>query len=388
MKIAVIGLGKAGLPIASVIADSGFEVIGVDIDERKCEDINRGKNPIPEERGLDELIERYGGKDLIATTKYEDAKECGVFIIIVPLFTDEINNPDFSVLESAFREVGKILKKQDLVVLETSVPPKTTEERARKWLEEESGLELGDFYLAHSPERIMTGFSISRLKEFPKVVGGVNKGSGVKAFEIYKKFVPNLHLVSSARVAEFIKLIEGCYRDVNIALANELFKIADELGVDFYEAREYANHEYCHIHLPSTGVGGHCIPVYPWFLIKEMEKRDKFGYARGLRTSREINDGMVEYWAEKIVLECMKINKQLNEVKICVKGITFREGVKELYNSRNLALAKLLSEKGLNVYVYDELFGREEIDRMGLKFTELEKSDIVFDSFKLIIQKR
>ena len=388
MKIAVIGLGKAGLPIASVIADSGFEVIGVDIDERKCEDINRGKNPIPEEGELDELIKRHGRKDLIATTKYEDAKECEVFIIIVPLFTDEINNPDFSVLESAFREVGKILKKQDLVVLETSVPPKTTEERARKWLEEESGLELGDFYLAHSPERIMTGFSISRLKEFPKVVGGVNKGSGVKAFEIYKKFVPNLHLVSSARVAGFIKLIEGCYRDVNIALANELFKIAGELDVDFYEAREYANHEYCHIHLPSTGVGGHCIPVYPWFLIKEMEKRDKFGYARGLRTSREINDGMVEYWAEKIVLECMKINKPLNEVKICVNGITFREGVKELYNSRNLALAKLLSEKGLNVYVYDELFSRDEIEGIGLRFLEPRKAEIVFDCFKLKIEKR
>lgn len=385
MKIEVVGLGKAGLPLASVIADSGFEVIGVDIDKRKCEDINEGKNPIPEERGLDELIERYGGKDLIATTKYEDAKDCEVFIIIVPLFTDETKNPDYSILESAFRNVGKMLKRGDLVVLETTVPLMTTEKLARKWLEEESKLKLGEFYLAHSPERIMTGFSISRLKEFPKVVGGVNKESGVRAFEIYKKIIPNLHLVSSARVAEFIKLIEGCYRDVNIGLANELFKIADELDVDFYEAKEYANHEYCHIHLPSTGVGGHCIPLYPWFLIKEMEKREKFGYARLLRTSRELNDEMINYWAEKIVLECMKINKPLNEVKICVKGITFREGVKELYNSRNLALAKLLIEKGLNVYVYDELFRKEEIEKMGLRFIEVEKADIVFDCFKLYV---
>lgn len=127
------------------------------------------------------------------------------------LFTDENNNPDFSILENAFRNVGKILKKRDLVVLETSVPPMTTEKRVRQWLEEESGLELesesGEFYLAHSPERIMTGYSISRLKEFPKVVSGVNGESGMKAFEIYKGFIPNLHLVSSARVAEFIKLI-------------------------------------------------------------------------------------------------------------------------------------------------------------------------------------
>ncbi|MGB7533352.1 MAG: nucleotide sugar dehydrogenase, partial [Halobacteriota archaeon] len=127
-KIAVIGLGKAGLPIASVIANSnsGFEVVGVDIDERKCEDINGGKNPIPEEMGLDELIKRHGGKELIATTKYEDAKECEVFIIIVPLFTDENNNPDYRIIESAFRNVGRLLNKGDLVVLETSVPPKTT----------------------------------------------------------------------------------------------------------------------------------------------------------------------------------------------------------------------------------------------------------------------
>lgn len=387
MKIAVVGLGKAGLPLASVIADSGFEVIGVDIDERKCGDINMGKNSIPEERGLDELIKKHGGKNLVATSNYEDAKECNVFIIIVPLFTDENNNPDFSILESAFRNVGKILKKQDLVVLETTVPPMTTEKHARNWLEEESKLNPGEFYLAHSPERIMTGFSISRLKEFPKVVGGVNKESGVRAFEIYKKYILNLHLVSSARVAEFIKLIEGCYRDVNISLANELFKIADELDVDFYEAREYANHEYCHIHLPSTGVGGHCIPVYPWFLIKEMEKRDKFGYARGLRTSREINDEMVEYWADKIVLKCMKINKPLNEVKICVKGISFREGVKELYNSRNLALAKLLMERGLDVYVYDELYSSEEVGEMGLRWIMPEDADLVFDCFGLKMER-
>jgi len=394
MKIAVIGLGKAGLPIASVIANSncGFEVVGVDIDERKCEDINGGKNPIPEEMGLDELIKRHGGKDLIATTRYDDAKECEVFIIIVPLFTDENNNPDYRIIESAFRNVGRLLKKGDLVVLETSVPPKTTEERARKWLEEESGLPLGEFYLAYSPERIMTGFSISRLEKFPKVVGGVNKESGQEAFETYQKFIPNLHLVSSARVAEFIKIVEGCYRDVNIGLANELFKIADELNVDFYEARTYANHEYCHIHLPSTGVGGHCIPVYPWFLVNDMAKRDKFDYTKLLRTAREINDEMIEYWAEKIVLEleleCMKINRPLNEVKICVKGISFREGVKELYHSRNLALAKLLMERGLDVYVYDELYSREEMGEMGLRWIEPEDADLVFDSFRLTLEGR
>lgn len=168
-RIAVVGLGKAGLPIASVIEDSGFEVVGVDIDEAKCDLINRGINPIPDETGLDELIRKHGGKNFIATAKYEDAKNCNFFIVIVPLFIDENHAPDFSILENAFRNVGNILKKGDCVVLETTVPPRTTETDIKDWLEEESGLKPGEFYLAYSPERIMTDYSISRLKEFPKV---------------------------------------------------------------------------------------------------------------------------------------------------------------------------------------------------------------------------
>ncbi|ADC66495.1 nucleotide sugar dehydrogenase [Ferroglobus placidus DSM 10642] len=383
MKVAVVGLGKAGLPLAAVIAESGLEVVGVDLDEEKCKMINSGINPIPEEPGLDELIKKHGGKKLKATPNYEEAKDCKAYIVIVPLLLDENKNPDFSVLESAFRSIGKILKKGDLVVLETTVPPFTTENLVKRWLEDESGLELGDFYLAFSPERIMTGYSISRLREFPKVIGGVDEESGRKAYELYKKFVPNLHLVSNARTAEFIKIIEGCYRDANIALANELFKIAEEIGADFFESREKANHEFCHIHLPSTGVGGHCIPVYTWFLINEMEKGEKFEYVRLLRTAREINDEMINYWAEKIVMECMRVSKPLSEVKICIKGITFRKGVKEIYHSKNLALAKLLAEKGLDLGVWDELFTPEEVEKLGLKWREPEEADVVFDCFEL-----
>jgi UDP-N-acetyl-D-mannosaminuronic acid dehydrogenase len=385
-KLAVVGLGKAGLPVAGVIADSGFDIIGIDIDENKCNQINMGVNPIPEEKSLDELIKKHGGKRLITVPKYENAKECNFFIIIVPLFIDENHDPDFSILENAFRNVGKILKKGDCVVLETTVPPHTTEIKVRKWLEEESGLKFGEFYLAYSPERIMTGCSISRLKEFPKVIGGVDEKSGKMAYEIYRKFIPNIHLVSSASIAEFIKVIEGCYRDVNIALANELFKIADKIDVDFYEAREHANHQYCSIHLPSTGVGGHCIPFYPWFLIKEMEKKEKYDHCDLLRTSREINDQMKDYWAEKIILKCLQVDKSLSDVKICFNGITYRKGVKEIFNSINLALVKLLMKKGLNVNVYDELFTEEEIEKMGLTFMEPEDADIVFDSFGLVIK--
>ena len=380
-SIAVIGLGKAGLPLAAVIANSDITVIGIDVDKKRCDTINNGINPIPEEEGLGELIKNFGGKTLVASTKYQDAEKCTFFIVIVPLFIDQNNEPDFTILENAFRNVGKVLKNGDCVVLETTVPPGTTETKVKNWLEEESGLHVGEFYLAYSPERIMTGVSISRLKEFPKIVGGIDQNSGKVAFDTYKQFIGNLSIVSTARVAEFVKVIEGCYRFTNIALANELFKIAEELHVDFYEARKYANHQYCDIHLPSTGVGGHCIPVYPWFLIKDMEKRNKQDITLMLLSSHRVNDGMIDFWVQRIIAYCKNVKKPLKEVKICIKGISFRKGVKSLYRSRNLALVKLLKENGLNVYVYDDLFTRDEIEQMNLSFSTPDMVDVVFDPF-------
>lgn len=382
-KIAVIGLGNAGLPLAAVVADSGIMVMGVDINAQRCRMINRGENPIPEEAGLEELIKEHGGKRLVATPRFEDAKSCLAFIVIVPVFVDSGNNPDFSIMRGALYSLGSILKKGDLVVLETTFPPGTTEGLAQDWLCESSGLSGSDFFLAYSPERIMTGYSISRLRDFPKVIGGRDEESGIFAYQVYKKFICNLHLVSSAKVAEMIKVMEGCYRDVNIALANELFKICDDLGIDFFEARDNANHQFCHIHLPSTGVGGHCIPVYPWFLIKEMEKREHFSNCRLLHVSREINDEMIRYWAQRILQECMKINKPLFGIKICIMGITFRAGVKEFYHSRNLALARLLMEKGLDAYVYDPLLSEQDVEKKGLRYIDPKMADLLFDPFRL-----
>jgi len=256
----------------------------------------------------------------------------------------------------------------------------------RTWLEKESGLEVGDFYLAHSPERIMTGYSISRLKEFPKIIGGVDATSGKKAYEVYKRFIGSLSLVSSARVAEFVKVIEGCYRFTNIALANELFKIADELDLDFFEAQKAANHEFCHIHLPSTGVGGHCIPVYPWFLIKQMQKQKKDEYTTLLNASHKVNEEMIEFFANRIIQYCKKINKPLKKIRICITGVSFRKGVKSTYKSRNIALAKHLQNLGMDVYVSDELYSKQEIEQMNLSFLPSDEADVVFDPFTLIIE--
>lgn len=156
-KIAVVGLGKAGLPIAAVIADSGLEVTGIDVDEKRCSIINSGQNPIPEEKGLGEVISRHGGNRLTAISDYKLARDCKTFVIIVPLFIGKNNQLDFNILLDAVGKVGQILKEGDVVILETTVPPLTTETLIREALEKESNLKHGEFYLAHSPERIMTG---------------------------------------------------------------------------------------------------------------------------------------------------------------------------------------------------------------------------------------
>src|SRR3989338_7326172 len=321
MKISVIGLGKAGLPLAAVIADSGLDVLGVDLDKNKVEMINKGINPIEEEPGLKELIKKHGNK-----------------------------KPDFSIIKKALEALSKGLKKYDIVVLETTVPVGTTENLVKNTLEKGSALKAGiDFYLAYSPERIMTGYSISRYKEFPKLVGGINKESTEKVFEVYKNFSKPIK-VSNARTAELAKVAEGVYRDVNIALANELFKVSEHYNIDFWEMKEAAKHQYCNILEPGN-VGGHCIPVYPWFLINELE-------VPLIKPARELNDDMIEYYFEKI----KNIVGKKSNAKIGIIGLSYREGVKEKAYSRSIAIISLLKKNVYEVYGLDPLYSKEEIE--------------------------
>jgi UDP-N-acetyl-D-mannosaminuronic acid dehydrogenase len=352
MKISVIGLGKAGLPLAAVIADSGIEVLGVDLDKKRVDMINKGINPLEEEPGLKELIKKYGGKTFNATNDAIDAaKRCAAHIVIVPLFIGENKKPDFSILKNAFESLSKGLKKNDVVVLETTVVVGTTENLVKEILEKGSGLKAGiDFYLAYSPERIMTGYSISRYREFPKLIGGINKESTEKAFQVYKKF-SNPVRVSSSRTAELAKISEGIYRDVNIALANELLKVCERYDIDFWEMRKAAQHEFCNIHEPGN-VGGHCIPVYPWFLINELD-------VPLIKTARILNDDMVNYYIKKIE---NIIGKKSNG-KVGIIGLSYREGVKEKAYSRSTALISLLKKKGYAVYGLDPLYTKDEIKK-------------------------
>ena len=352
----MIGLGKAGLPLAAVMADVGVDVVGIDLSRQRVDDVNGSMNPIPEEPQLAELLKKHGGKGLKASTEYKDAADCTAYIVVVPLFIKDDKTPDFSAIESAFSALSRILKDGDLVVLETTVPPGTTAGLVRKILNKAGK----DYFLAHSPERIMTGYSIARYREFPKVVGGVNPESGKKAFELYSRFCMKVSIASDATTAETVKLAEGIYRDVNIAFSNEIFKVCDEIGVDYYEVRQHTKHDYCNLLIPGN-VGGHCIPVYPWFLINSFD-------VPLIRKAREINDGMINYYYEKV--------KQLAKGgKVLVVGISFREGVKETAYSRSIPFIKLLQANGYDVFVYDPLYMSEEIEHMGFVFKDIREQD-------------
>lgn len=364
MKISVIGLGKAGLPLAAVIADAGFDVIGVDIDKNKVNLINKGINPIKEEHGLGELIKKYGGKKLKATNDaIAAAKESNVHIVIVPLFIDTSKKPDFSMIKKALENIAKGMKKKDTVVLETTVPVSTTETLVKNILEKSSKLKAGkDFYLAYSPERIMTGCSISRFKEFPKLIGGINKTSTNKAFDTYKKFAKPIK-VSNSRTAELAKIAEGVYRDVNIALANELYKVSEHYSINFWEMGEAARHQYCNILEPGN-VGGHCIPVYPWFLINETD-------VPLISSARRLNDNMIFHYLKKI--------ENIGGKKAGIIGLSYREGVKEKAFSRAVDLIYLLKKKGYDVYGLDPLFSKEETEKeFKIKYLkDFNKVDVI-----------
>jgi UDP-N-acetyl-D-mannosaminuronic acid dehydrogenase len=343
MKAAVVGLGRAGLPLAAVMAEAGLEVIGVDVDADRVKAVNAGVNTVPEEPGLSELL---ATKKIKATTVIKDAGDCSVYVVVVPLLLDRENRPDFRLIKEAFKGVASVLKDGDLVVLETTVPPGTTEGLVKKMLDK-SGKK---YLLAHSPERIMTGHSISRLREFPKVVGGVDEESAKAAYEFYRRFAKTVVKVKDARTAELVKVAEGVYRDVNIALANELLKVCDDVGVDFWEMRDAANHKYCSIHEPGM-VGGHCIPVYPWFLINNHK-------VPLIKLARKLNDEMVEYYADR----ALEIAGEGG--KVGVVGLSYRSGVKEPTHTRAHALIKALKKRKLIVYGMDPMFGEGEVEKL------------------------
>ncbi len=359
--VAVVGLGKIGLPLAIQYVRNGFRVIGCDINKQVVTGINGGVSHVHEEAGLEEAVPAAVRDGLLRATTDTSAgvRSADIVVVIVPVVVKDHGEIDFRALDSATTAVGAGLHPGTLVVYETTLPVGTTAGRIRATLENVSHLTAGaDFLLAYSPERVSSGVIFRDLATYPKVVGGLNETSADAAVAFYRAALgAEIIRVASCDDAEFVKLIETTYRDVNIALANEYAIFADNRRLDLVAAAAAANTQpYSHIHAAGLGVGGHCIPVYPYFLMH--------GAPDGLalpRRARQINDGMADYAADRLEAELGDLRGQT----ILLLGVAYRGDVRETaFTSARLVRDALLA-RGAHVFADDPLYTPAELDSMG-----------------------
>jgi len=349
-KIAMIGLGYIGLPTAAMMASRGYEVVGVDVSKDVVDTVNKGEIHIVEP-GLEELVSSVVKLGYLrATTEIEPSD---VFVVAVPTPFKDNFEPELKYIQSAIRSISNVLKKGDLVILESTSPVGTTEIVAR-WLAEfrpdlsfpQQVGEDTDISVAYCPERVLPGKILEELIANDRMVGGMTKACTQKAIEFYKGFVKGDCLPTNARTAEMGKLTENSFRDVNIAFANELSLICDELGINVWEVITLANHHpRVDILQPGPGVGGHCIAVDPWFIVNSAPKQAKL-----IKMAREINDGKPLYVVEKVRASARLFTKPT----IACMGLSFKANVDDLRSSPALKIAKMICVEQLGKVVLVE----------------------------------
>jgi UDP-N-acetyl-D-mannosaminuronic acid dehydrogenase len=348
MKITVVGMGYIGLPTAVTIASAGLPVYGYDIQEERINDILNGKIKIVEE-GLNEKLAEVLGRGLLRVgTKLENGSD--VYLIVVSTsLQEERNEIDLNALRNASEKVGKVLEKGNLVIVESTVVPGTTENVVRPILEKTSGLVCSrDFYLVFSPERVLPGNLMYELIHNDRIIGGVCPRSAEMARDFYAKFVKGRLHLTNVRTAEMAKLMENTYRTVNIALANELALIAEKYGVNVYEAIRLANtHPRVHLHQPGPGVGGYCLTKDPWFLIQN------FKHSRIIKDAMEINAWMPEHVVELAEEALVKVGKTLKNAKVCILGLAYKGNVSDARESPGYEIYLKLRMKGAEVTIHD-----------------------------------
>jgi nucleotide sugar dehydrogenase len=360
VKVAVVGMGKIGVPLAVQFASKGATVVGYDLNAARVAEINDRRNPLPSEPGLNEKLPgAVASGHLRATTDPRDAvADADVVVFIVPVDVDDSLHPDFAMLDAALEAVAPHLNRGVLVIVETTVPVGTTRGRVCGRIRAATGMAPGtDFAAAFSPERVSSGTVLRDLARYPKIVGGIDTHSTELAAGFYESVLDaEVMRVRDAETAEFSKLAETTYRDVNIALANEFARIGDRDGVDVLEAIEAANSQpYSHVHAPGVGVGGHCIPVYPYFLADDDTEL--------IDAARRVNDDMAAYAAEKLG----RALGTLEGATVVVLGLAYRAGVKESRHSSAFGLVAALTSAGARAYVHDPLYSAGEIRSHGLE---------------------
>ena len=370
MKITVVGLGKIGLPLAVQFAEQGHQVSGADVNAALVGQVNRGQEPFPGEAQLAEkLAAVVADRRLWATTDTEAAvAESEVVVVVVPLFVDGNDAPDFGWLDAATDDIARGLRPGTLVSYETTLPVGTTRQRWKPRLEEISTLIEGeDFYLVFSPERVLTGRVFADLRKYPKLIGALSELGAKQATAFYEavlEFDPRPDLergngvwdLGSAEAAEMAKLAETTYRDVNIGLANQFARFAGANGIDVAQVIEASNSQpYSHIHRPGIAVGGHCIPVYPRLYLWNDPA------ATVVRAAREANAAMPAY----AVGLARGAYGDLTDARVVVLGVAYRGGVKETAFSGVFPLVEALTAQGARISVHDPLYSNDELRALG-----------------------
>lgn len=369
-KLALVGLGYVGLPIAMEFARK-FSVIGYDINEARLEKLRSGIDPCNE---LSEV--NFVDRDIVFTSSLEHLSEASFYIVAVPTPIDRHNQPDLQPLLSATRTVGKVLKRGDYVVYESTVYPGCTEEDCIPLLESYSGLKAGiDFKVGYSPERINPGDKVHTLTNTVKIVSACDAEALDTVARVYELVVKvGVHRAPSIKVAEAAKIIENTQRDVNIALMNELSIIFGRMGINTYDVLDAAGTKWNFLPFSPGLVGGHCIGVDPYYLVhkaKELKYHTKM-----INSGRFVNDSMGGYIAKKIVKRMISLGKNILGAHVLVLGITFKENVSDIRNSKVVDIINEFKDFGVNVDVVDPYASPEEVQQeYGILLMEHPKRD-------------
>jgi UDP-N-acetyl-D-glucosamine dehydrogenase len=353
-KVAIVGAGYVGLPLAHVFAEAGNEVLLVDVERRVVDGINRGESHI--EDVPSEALKPLVDKGLVrASSRYDDLRDADAILIALATPLTKQREPDLSIVTAAVRDIAGRLQKGQLVVLESTTYPGTTREIVQPLLEEISGLKAGDdFSLAFSPERVDPGNEHWSTKTVPKIVGGIDEESTRRAAELYGSVVDTVHAVSSPEAAELTKLLENIFRSVNIALVNELAQLCERMGIDVWEVVDAAATKPFGFmsFKPGPGLGGHCIPVDPFYLT--WKAREYGFYTEFIELAGKVNEGM-PYYCRSLISQALNhgAHKSLSGSKVLVLGVAYKSDISDVRESPALKVMQLLEKAGADVSYHD-----------------------------------
>ena len=353
-KIAVIGLGYVGLPVACEFARVGFDVLGIDVLADRVERINRGESPIEgDEPGLTELLKSVIKKgNLHASLDYQELSDRDIILIDVETPVDENHLPQYKTLRTVLLDIGPIMKDGVLVIVESTIAPRTMNDLVKPLLEKSSGKQVSkEFFLGNCPERVMPGKLLTNLRTVSRVVGGMNQETAEIMVELYRQVVDADLAPTDCITAELVKTAENAYRDVNIAFANEVALICEAVGGDIWKVRELVNKSPDrNMLLPGAGVGGHCIPKDPWLLIANIDDSLE---PRLIPAARVINDEMPLHTAELSIEALDQAGVEIRDARIVVLGYSYLENTDDTRNSPSEVLVSHLQDLGAEVVIHD-----------------------------------